>query len=171
MIARKGSYGKGGQRNDLRQKVMLLLIPILAGVLWLLLRDSLPPKPATAAETTEEQVTPTPVVEDIEIDWQTPPLCRLGDRDPMQLAPPARVTTDLAVSQAPTSTGLILRGILYTREHPVVMINSSLVYEGQDIGPVTVIRIAQDRVTFEMEGRQWVQMISTPAIQPPSDEQ
>lgn len=171
MIARKGSYGKGPQRDDMRQKAMLLLIPVLAAVLWLLVRDSVQTAPATAADTVEQETTPSPVAEDIEIDWQTPPLCRLGGRDPMQLASPSQVSTDLTASQTSTSTGLILRGILYTQDRPVVMINSSLVYEGQQVGPVKVMRIAQDRVDFEMDGRRWVQMVSNPTIQPPSEEQ
>ena len=167
----KGPHSADGRSDNLRQKMSLLLVPVLAAVLWFLVRDSVPTTSAVSAEAADRNTTSFQETEAVNIEWKMPPLYRIGGRDPMQLASPSTGGSELAGSPAISRTGLVLRGILYTSERPVAMIGSTLALEGQQIGPVKVIQIAQDSVEFEMNGRRWRQTVVNPTIAPPADGQ
>jgi hypothetical protein len=137
---------------------MLLLIPVLAVVLWLLVRAPMAPVPAAAAETPEQEIALSD--EMVEIDWEIPPAYQPTGRDPMQLAPPAFLEVEAPEPQARVGVNLTLRGILYSEDGPLAMIGSALVQEGQRVSGATVIKIDRDSVEFEMEGRRWRQTVS-----------
>ncbi len=171
MTKAKGHHNRTGRADEMRQKVMLLLVPVLAIVLWLLVRNSIPTTSAMTADAEDTPATQYDEMKATSIDWQIPPLYRIGDRDPMQLAPMSKADEKSVAADVPSPTGLVLRGILYTAEKPVAMIGSTLVLEGQQIGPVKVLQIARDSVEFEMNGRRWRQTVVNPTIAPPSDNQ
>lgn len=171
MIRAKGHPNAAGRADELRQKAMLLLIPVLAIVLWWLVRDSIPTTSAMTSDAEDPLAVQHDEIEATNIDWQVPPVYRIGDRDPMQLAPMSEFGEGPVTAETTLRTGLVLRGILYTTKKPVAMIGSTLVFEGQQIGPVKVLQIARDSVEFEMDGRRWRQMVVNPTIAPPVDDE
>ncbi len=164
MKMKKGQYGPDEQPNGVRQKAMLLLIPVLAVVLWLLIRGPAATISTAAAETPDPETVLSHEAE--EIDWEIPPIYQSSGRDPMQLAPPAFVDEDSTEPQTKVRANLTLRGILYSEDESLAMIGTSLVHEGQQVSGATVVKIDKDSVEFEMDGRRWKQMVSAPAVQP-----
>ena len=164
MRAEQGSYNRDKRPNSLRQKGMLLLVPVLAVTLWLLVRQPPQTVQARAAETVDETMTVSHETEDARIDWELPPLYRIADRDPMQLATPSLADEESAAPRTRTQANLTLRGILYSDDRPVAMVGTTLVHAGQQIAGVTVIEIARDSVEFEMDGQRWTQRVSDPTV-------
>jgi hypothetical protein len=164
MKKRKGQYSTDEQPNGVREKAMLLLIPVLAVVLWFLIRDPMATVSTTAAETPDPETIRSHEAEDI--DWEIPPIYQSSSRDPMQLAPPAFLDEDSTEPQTKVQVNLTLRGILYSEGESLAMIGTSLVHEGQQVSGATVIKIDKDSVEFEMDGRRWKQKVSAPAVQP-----
>ena len=164
MKAGKRSYGRDGRPKDMRQKVMLLLIPVLAIVLWRLVREPLQAVPVQASETVENQAAVAPAVEEIEIHWERPPVYQPTARDPMQLVPSAVATEEPTPTWTRERVNLVLQGILYSEDRPMAMIGTNLVREGEQIAGVTVVKINPDRVEFEMDGQRWEQTVSEPAV-------
>ena len=158
MKREKGFASNTEQPNGARQKVMLLLIPVLAIVLWLLVRKPMAPAPVAAAETLANKVTPSS--EMVEIDWQRPPVYQPSGRDPMQMAPPTFLEPDSAEPETKARVNITLRGILYSEDKSMAMIGANLVQEGQQVVGATIVKIEKDSVEFEMDGQRWKQMVS-----------
>lgn len=171
MRTKKGSYNRNERPNGIRQKGTLLLVPVLAITLWLLVRQPVQTAQATSADTVDGNMTVSRETEDAKIDWDIPPVYRVADRDPMQLAEPSLPDEAPATPQTRKQAPLTLRGILYSADRPVAMIGTNLVHEGQQIAGVTVIEIARDSVEFEMDGQRWKQRVSDPAIPSRQDAQ
>jgi len=159
MKKRKGPYHNDEEPHGLRQKVMLVLIPILAVVLWLLVRNPIATVPAAASETPGDEVTPVEEASD-RIDWEIPPLYQPSGRDPMQMAPPTFLEPDSPAPEAKARLNIALRGILYSEDKSMAMIGANLVQEGQQVAGATVVKIEKDSVEFEMDGQRWKQMVS-----------
>jgi hypothetical protein len=147
---------------------MVLLIPVLAVVLWLLVREPMQPHSAAAAEEvtapTESGTVDASETEYLGIEWEIPPLYQSSGRDPMQLAPPETEAGPARVTQTYERFNLPLRGILYSEDRPVAMIGTSLAHEGQQIDGVTIVEITRESVEFEANGQRWTQTISDLAI-------
>ena len=160
----KGSYGRDGRGKDTRQKAMLLLIPVLAIVLWRLVREPLQGVPAQASEAVDGKITVPQVGEEIEIDWELPPVYQPAGRDPMQLVPAAVTVEEPTPTWTRERVNLVLQGILYSEDRPMAMIGTNLVREGEQIAGVTVVKITRDSVAFEMDGQRWTQTVSAPTL-------
>ena len=87
-----------------------------------------------------------------EIDRQSPVTYPTALRDPMQFCPEATAT------QTETKK-LIIRGILYSEDNPSAVIDDRIVREGDEISGASIVKINQDSVEFEMNGKKWVQKV------------
>ncbi len=145
-----------------RQKVMVVLIPILAVALLYLLKNPLSGSTVAKAEDTEQipEVMPTKAP-DIEIAWELPPLYQPGGRDPMRLLAPAVVVTveEPVAAPAQIELDLIVTGILHSEDRPAAIIGTAVVHEGEQISGATVKKIEKNGVEFEMNGRTWKQAV------------
>ena len=56
--------------------------------------------------------------------------------------------------------GLKLTGIAYNRDRPSAVIGTAIVHEGDIISGATVVKISADGVTFEADGRTWMQKVN-----------
>ena len=52
-----------------------------------------------------------------------------------------------------------VQDIVYSEDKPSAFIASKIVYTGDTVNGVTVVRIERDRVEFEKNGKRWVQKI------------
>ena len=75
----------------------------------------------------------------------------------MRLGPVA--TAQTGQTETEKKIKIIVKGILYTEDNPSVVIGNQIVHEGETIRGVSVIKISQDSVEFEMNGKRWTQKV------------
>lgn len=143
-----------------RQKVMLILVPVLFVVLiFVAISVLVPPRevqgpppstPATAA-----------VSSDSKIDWEIPPPYQATLRDPMQPVPSAIIPgkTEPEKAEAVKPEKPVVKGILYSEDNPSAIISTRIVHEGDKIAGATVLKINKNSVEFEMDGKKWTQSV------------
>lgn len=155
---RPNVYDSEGREGGIRQKVTIVLIPVLALTLLYVLRNPLTAStPAQDAQVAEVASAPVP---DVEIAWQIPPLYQPGGRDPMRLpTPPVVPVEEPVVAPTEPHMDLIVTGILYSEDRPAAIVDTFLVHEGEQISGATVVKIETDGVEFEMNGRTWKQAV------------
>ena len=56
----------------------------------------------------------------------------------------------------------MITGILYSAQNPSVLIDGKIVYQGQTVHSVKVVKIHLDRVEFERAGKKWTQKVNEP---------
>jgi hypothetical protein len=135
-----------------RQKVMVVLIPVLFIVLIIVLTRVLSgPVPKTAEAHSVSAANAATASPD-KVDWQIPKSYPANLRDPMQkgsgLSNPGAQDGELAV-----------KGILYSQDKPSAVIGSQIVHEGEKVSGATIQKINKDSVEFEMDGKKWTQQI------------
>ena len=134
-----------------RQKTMVILIPVLFIVLVFVFAQvfSTPSRKATGSVS----FGPTGAVAGSgkKIEWQIPALWPTVLRDPMRFG-------SAATGQAGAS-GLIVKGILYSEDNPSAAIGTQIVHEGDKVLGATVVKINEDSVEFEMDGKNWTQKV------------
>jgi len=158
-----------------RQKVMVLLVPILAVALILMLKNAIgpsstsrtkpvPPKPATAISQS-----------DTEIVWAKPEAYPSGLRDPMELTPGMKAqlkaaedakaaardqtNTDPTQLQATGAGPLVVTGILYSEDNPSAVIGTRIAHIGDEIADAIIVNITKTAVEFERDGNTWTQTV------------
>ena len=149
------------QVGNARQKIMMVMIPVLALALVFLLKNPL--KSTSAAQTPSAAANPAAplAAADIEIAWEIPAPYQPGGRDPMRLpAPPTAETVEESVpSPVQTHVELAVTGILYSEDRPSAIVDTHLVREGQQVSGATVKKIDAGGVEFEMNGQTWRQTV------------
>ncbi len=88
-----------------------------------------------------------------EIQWQRPEVYPVGLRDPMK-----RGSTQ--VSTTVEATDVLVRGIVWSDDNPAAIIGTEIVYQGQTVHDVTVVKITRDSVEFERDGKKWTQKVA-----------
>lgn len=134
-----------------RRKTMVILIPVLFIVLiFVFVRVFSTPSHAVA---TPAKLGPSSAVAASihKIDWQIPALYPATLRDPTQFG---SVTT----TQAGTGR-LIVKGIVYSEDKPAAVIGTQIVSEGGKVLGATVVKINENSVEFEMDGKKWTQKV------------
>jgi len=169
-IKEKLMPSEGGSTKD---KVMVMLVPILAIVMVFAFRHVLekPPSKASAAKKNDEKVV-TVNKSDGEIEWKIPDPLPAMTRDPLQL--PQDEDTEKPDDDAVKTTqqqgnvttaaqirnGVVhVRTIVYSEDKASALVGGSIVYPGSKINDVTVVKINRDSVEFESNGETWVQKV------------
>ncbi|MHC4636639.1 MAG: hypothetical protein ACYTBP_06930 [Planctomycetota bacterium] len=144
-------FESGDSEAPARQKVMVVLIPVLAiAMIFMMMRAFSTPESnaaATVVPTAKETV-------DNGIpkkDWQIPDLYPSAIRDPMQLA---KVSIEKIVTGE-----VVVTGILYSEDKSSAVINGSIVSEGDEVFGITVIKIDSRNVTFQKGDKTWTQKV------------
>ena len=134
-----------------RQKIMLILIPVLVIALIAVLPQVFK-KPARNINTGKETGSSAAVMKTSgEIEWQRPPLYPENLRDPMQFGSVATVKT--------TYDDIVVKGILYSQDNPSALIAEQIVHEGDEVFGAVIIKINRDSVEFERDGQTWTQKV------------
>jgi len=160
-----------------RQKLMALLIPVLAVILVLVFvkmlgvparTDAGVKRKAQQAGETEPEATSNK-----DVDWELPAVIPQTVRDPMKsdsLEP-----TDVAIGDSPETAevtaadmdkeraeklkNLQLTGILYSKDRPAAIVDTRIVHEGDTVFGAKVVRINPDSIELELDGRKWTQQL------------
>jgi len=134
-----------------RQKTMVILIPVLFIILiFVFIRVFSTPSRAvaTSAELGPSSAAPS---SNNKIDWQIPKLYPATLRDPTQFG---SVTTT-----QPEAGRIIVKGIVYSEDDPAAVIGTRILGEGEKVLGATIVKINEDSVKFEMNGKKWTQKV------------
>ncbi len=147
----------GVSTSTTKQKAMVVMMPLLFIVLiFMLSRGGVFGTSAGRTEASTEDTAPGVVTAGAytKIDWEIPAPYPTTLRDPMRLVP-----VEIPQTEISKTLKLIVKGILYSEDNPSAVIGNSIVHEGETIRGVSVIKISQDSVEFEMNGKRWTQKI------------
>jgi hypothetical protein len=148
--------------NPVRQKAMVILVPVLAIVMIFVFRQVLSKAPRQTQGATEEAA---PLVaaasSNNDIDWQIPEPLPATMRDPIKVSDQSS-PNDTQPSATPTEEkthAIDVRDIVYSEDKPSAFMNGRIVHVGDKIGDTTIIQINRNNVEFERDGKRWVQNI------------
>lgn len=150
-----------------KQKAMVIMIPILAIIMIFVFRQVLSKSPRKTKGTENDD---TPVVvsntdSGNEVDWQIPEPITIISRDPVKLPDESSTQNPEQNPEQNGSTntenqGLILiKDIVYSHDKPSAVIGSRIVYVGDKINGMTIVKIDRDSVEFEKDGDKWEQNV------------
>lgn len=133
-----------------RQKKMVILAPVLFIVLvFMFIRAFSTPSGAKATPPALEP-SGAVAVSNGETDWQVPELYPATLRDPMRFG---SVTTQARTDE------LIVKGIVYSEDNPSAVIGDQIVHEGDKVLDVAIVKINEDSVELEANGKRWTQKV------------
>ena len=146
--------------NNTRQKVMVILIPILSIVMIFVFRQVLSKAPQeTAGATNDDASVVTTVRSDNEIDWRIPEPIPMQVRDPIKPGIQT-VMPNTWQSDSNSIEMLSVRGILYSQDKPSAVIGNRIVHLNDKIDDATIVQIDRDFVIFEKNGKRWTKKVA-----------
>jgi hypothetical protein len=143
-----------------KQKAMVVMMPLLFIVLIsMVLKGGVFGTSAGHTEAPVEDTASGGVTAgaNTKIDWEIPAPYPTTLRDPMRLVQVEIPQT--GQTETRKTIKLIVKGILYSEDNPSAVIGNSIVHEGETIRGVSIIKISQDSVEFEMNGKKWTQKV------------
>ena len=75
--------------------------------------------------------------------------------------------TETMEQQLQSEGGLVVRGILFSRDNPSAVVGTEVVHEGDKVLGATIVRINKDSVEFEKNGERWSQRVESRKIANP----
>jgi hypothetical protein len=140
-----------------RQKVMVLLVPVLFLVFIVVFVKVLPGLKGGAVAPMPPAPTGVASASSAQISWETPEPYPRTLRDPMQFG--STSTSGGPDDQGGTEVQLIVTGIVYSEDSPTAVIGTKIVREGDDIMGAKVVKINPDSVDFEKDGKRFTQRV------------
>jgi len=135
--------------SSTKQKTMVILVPVLFIVLIFMFTRVLS-TPSHQIPTPKSSVPANAVAASDKVDW------RISEPYPTNLRNPMRFGSATAQAEA---GGLIVKGIVYSKDNPSAVIGSRIVYEGDEVLGVTVVKINENSVDFESNDKRWTQKV------------
>ncbi len=159
--------------NNIKQKAMVILIPILAIVMIFMFRQVLSKAPKkTRGATNDDAPAVGTVGSDSEINWQIPEPIPMEIRDPIKPATQAQTVLPSAWQTDSNDMGMLsVRGILYSQDKPSAVIGNRIVHLNDKIDGATVVEIDRDSVIFERNGKRWTKKVAELEIEQKEQEQ
>ncbi len=142
---------KGGV-NPKRQKVMMLLVPVLFVILIVVFSRALRSGQNSVPKAGTFKPSAAVAKAGAELNWEVPPLYPATLRDPMQF---------YAVRSAKQNESdlVVVKAIVYSEDKPSAVINEEVVFEGDQIQGATIVKISPDSVEFEKDAKKWTQKV------------
>ncbi|MGB2861911.1 MAG: hypothetical protein WBC05_01170 [Sedimentisphaerales bacterium] len=146
-----------------KQKAMVIMVPVLAIIMIFALRQVLSkaPRQTEGAGTDDAPVVVANADSGHEIDWKIPEPIAIITRDPIKLPDESNTqNTEHNATTGEVTTGtIIVRDIVYSKDKPSAVIGSKIVYIGDKINDITIVKIDRDSVEFEKDGDRWEQNV------------
>ena len=140
--------------NATRQRVMVILAPVLfIALIFVFIQVFSTPSQKITGLGTSGPVKAAAAGPNGKVDWQAPNPYPTTLRDPMQFGP----VTNLSGQAG--SAGLIVKGIVYSKGNPCAVIGDQIVHQGDKILDVVIIKINENSVEFEANGKKWTQKV------------
>lgn len=158
----------GEDGGSAKNKVMVLLIPILAIVMIFMFRQVLHKSPGKAKGAGKNDKTAAVEAESSEeIMWNIPDPLPVVDRNPLKLPEPEKPEnpdqSEAANARQGTTAGntqttsLQIRDIVYSEDKATALVGNQIVRAGSRINDVTIVKINRDSVELERNGETWIQ--------------
>jgi hypothetical protein len=153
-------FREGSGVNNTRQKVMVILIPILFIIMIFMFRQVLSKAPQeTEGSTNDDSSVTMAVSSDGEIDWRIPEPIPMQIRDPIK--PGVRAVVPNAWQTDSNNIQMLsVRGILYSQDKPSAVIGNKIVHLNDKIDNATIVQIDRDFVVFEKDGKRWTKKVA-----------
>ena len=154
--------GKSDSGNT-RQKVMVVMIPILFIIMIFMFRQVLskPPQKTKGANSNDKSALAVNKSSDNDIEWAIPEPLPVQIRDPIKFKPPATSSTAEENQSDNIENGIIyVQSIVYSDDKPSVVINNQIVHLNQEIYGAVVVEINKDHIVFEKEDKRWIQKVA-----------
>ncbi len=135
-----------------RQRKMAILTSVLIVIfIFVIIRVLNQPSPtaARAQDSGATKVGSSAAVSEEKINWQIPEPYPTTLRNPMQAG--------LTAGGQGGNSSLVVKGIVYSEDRPSAVIGSQIVHQGDKILGVTVAKINENNVEFEMNDKKWTQ--------------
>jgi hypothetical protein len=146
-----------------KQKAVVIMVPVLAIIMIFAFRQVLSkaPRQTEGAGTDDAPVIVANADSGHEIDWKIPEPIAVIMRDPIKLPDESNTqNADPNETTGKVTTGtIIIRDIVYSHDKPSAVIGSKIVYVGDKINDVTIIKIDRDSIEFEKDGDRWEQNV------------
>jgi len=145
-----------------KQKAMVIMVPVLAIIMIFAFRQVLSKAPRKTEGAGTEDIT---VVANAdaghEIDWKIPEPIAVITRDPIKLPDEGNTqnTKQNETTSEVTTGTIIVRDIVFSKDKPSAVIGSKIVYVGDKINDVTIVKIDRDSIEFEKDGDRWEQNV------------
>ena len=160
-----------------KQKAMVIMMPILAIIMIFAFRQLLSkaPQKTKGTEIDDTPAAASKADSGNEIDWQIPEPITIIARDPTQLPDDSNTLNggENAEQNGAANTenhgAIIIKDIVYSTDKPSAVIGSRIVYIGDKIHGMTVVKIDKDSVEFEKDGNRWEQNVRDGKMIPVSD--
>ena len=146
--------------NNTKQKIMIVLIPILFIIMIFMFRQVLSKAPQETKGSTNDDLPVTKAVcSGSEIDWRIPEPIPAQIRDPIK--PGVRtVTPDTGQTDSNNAGTLSVRGILYSSDKPSAVIGNKIVHLNDKVDNATIVQIDREFVVFEKDGKRWTKKVA-----------
>lgn len=145
-----------------RQRVMLVLVPVLFVVLIFMIVSVLM-SVRKATRPSRGKPSTTALASETKIDWEIPPPYPATLRDPVQPSSaaiiPGRTGPGAKEAEAVQPEKLVVKGILHSEDRPSAIIGTRIAHEGDKIYGAIIVKINKDNVEFEMDGKKWNQKV------------
>jgi hypothetical protein len=135
-----------------RQKVMVMLVPVLFIVLAVVFVKVLPGLKGAGPAVVEPVVTTASVASGSGLNWEVPALYPQELRDPMRFG---SVTQQVGTGEGDTPGQFVVTAIVVSEENSTAVVGTEIVGVGDTIFGATVVKINKDSVEFEMDGKRW----------------
>ena len=143
-----------------KQKVMVILIPVLFIIMIFMFRQVLSKAPQeTEGATNDDTPAVTAVSSGDEIDWRIPEPIPMTIRDPIKPGTRTVMPNDWQADSNNLEM-LSVRGIIYSQDKPSAVIGNKIVHLNDKIDNATVVQIDRDFVVFEKNGKRWKKKVA-----------
>jgi hypothetical protein len=132
-----------------RQKVMILVAPVLMVVFLLVVTQAIKKSPSTIA-TPSNKASAT-VAFNGKINWELPAVIPDNLRDPMAFGANGHGKG--------TAGGPVVKGIVYSEDNPRAVVGDRIVSAGDTVGGATIVKINPDSVEFTMGDKNWTKKV------------
>ena len=158
-IKEKLMPSEGGSAKD---KVMVVLVPLLAIVMIFVFRQVLHKSPGqTQGADKKDETVVAAVKPSDEILWTIPEPLPAMTRDPLKLPEPDEPENpdqDTTTDQTQTRS-LQVRAIVCSEDKATALVGSQIVRAGSKINGITIVKINRDSVELERNGETWIQKV------------
>jgi hypothetical protein len=133
-----------------RQKVMILVVPVLMAVFLLVVVQTVNKSPSTTANSSKKAS--AAVVFNGKINWELPAVIPDNLRDPMVLGATAGQGKE-------TTSGPVVKGIVYSEDKSCAVVGDQIVSAGDTVGGATIVKINPDSIEFTTGDKNWTQKV------------
>ncbi|MCE5341102.1 MAG: hypothetical protein LLF92_08250 [Planctomycetaceae bacterium] len=133
-----------------KNKKMLMLMPVLFIIMIFVVTRALkqPAASSAAVDTSAKTATES---NSVKINWKIPEVYPTNLRDPMQ--------EGSATAGEDKSGSVVIKGIIYSKDKPAVLIDDKIMHEGDKVAGATIVKINSKNVEFEKNDKTWTQEV------------